>query len=213
MLVGGGMFGKEAVDGLNDQGDPISLVRDAEGEWQYGAAIWQDQTGRLTPETGRSPARREELSGARDVLGKLRRLPYSHITQGIFKPLVLLTPSYASTSPSLRSSRSVARRRFQHGRAGIDVNIAKLGVRAGDSAMTPTTPGRLRDWRGELVSAGCRVLPSTDRRRVRASFSRRAIHRVQRWRVHRAWGRLVTTPTGLRSPTGRPDNPPVAPRV
>ena len=39
--VSGGMFGKEAVYGLDDQGRNLSLVRDANGNWQYGAAIWR----------------------------------------------------------------------------------------------------------------------------------------------------------------------------
>ena len=45
--IGGGMFGKEAWYGVDDESRNLSLARAAEGDAQYGAALWKNQTGKL----------------------------------------------------------------------------------------------------------------------------------------------------------------------
>lgn len=94
--LAGGMFGKEAIYGLNDAGDNLSLVRDANGDWQYGAAILKNQTGKLRwLDLGDARRMAATLARQRDYMGRLDDFAFDHITAAFFKPLALLTPSYA----------------------------------------------------------------------------------------------------------------------
>ena len=160
--VGGGMFGREAVYGVDDTGEPMALVRDRNGDWQYGAGIWENQTGKLKS-LNLDQARRAgaALRGARDVLGKLDDYAYDNITQGIFKPLVLLTPSYAMHIALAEIIPNALREGVFHlTRAAIEENLAKLGVRAGDLGTDSDQVSATAAVAWKLVTAGRKVLPS-----------------------------------------------------
>lgn len=146
-LVGGGMFGKEANYGFDDQGHSLSLVKDAESGWQYGAAIHPGQTGMLrfldpseVKRAGMMLKNAQKILNAEDE-GKVARslaggdlggrasdFLYHKITQGIFKPLVLLTPSYAMHISLAELIPNILRLGVRNMvRDGLAINIGKLG--------------------------------------------------------------------------------------
>ena len=94
--IAGGMFGREAVYGLDAAGRNLSLVRDSQGDWTYGAAITKNQTGQLRMlDLGEARRMAKTLANARDYVGRADDFLYDHVTAALFKPLALLTPSYA----------------------------------------------------------------------------------------------------------------------
>ena len=162
--VGGGMFGREAVYGVDDTGAPMALVRDRNGDWQYGAGIWENQTGKLKS-LNLAEARRAgaALRGAKDVLGRLDDFAYDNITQGIFKPLVLLTPSYAMHIALAEIIPNMLREGvFKIVKAGIEMNLTKLGMRVGElGTVDPDEVSATAALAWKLVTAGRKVLPTT----------------------------------------------------
>jgi len=139
--VGGGMFGKEAWYGVDDEARNISLVRAEQGDAQYGAGIWKNQTGKLAfLDLGAARRAGAQMAGARDVIGRLDDFAYHAITQGIFKPLVLLTPSYAEHIALAEDiPNSLREGILPLVKSKIAQNIAKLGARIGD---TPENDGK-----------------------------------------------------------------------
>lgn len=149
-LVGGGAFGKESIYGVDDEGHILSLIRSRDGSWQYGAAIHPNQTGSLRfLDLSEAKRAAKMLQGAQDIfdaegkgriaqtlaggdlVGRVGDFAYHHITQGIFKPLVLLTPSYAmhiSLAELIPNTLRLGVRNMV--RAGIAMNIAKLADKA-----------------------------------------------------------------------------------
>lgn len=146
-LVGGGMFGRQAIYGLDDQGRILSMIQHGDGDWQYGAAILANQTGELRfldPTEAKRAGKmlagaqsifdaadknrlRQTLAGG-DLTGRLGDFAYHHITQGIFKPLVLLTPSYAMHISLAELIPNMLRLGVHNlVRDGLALNIAKLG--------------------------------------------------------------------------------------
>ena len=126
---GGGMFGKEAWYGVGRNGDNLSLVRDDSG-YQYGAAIWNNQTGKVKiidlASLRRAQAR---LIGAKDVLGSLDDFAYDNITQ-LWKGAVLQTPSYALHIAMAEDVPNALREGvFTLARSTIIGHMAKLGWR------------------------------------------------------------------------------------
>ncbi len=131
-VIGGGMFGREAVYGLDDEGRNLSTIRDPESGWEYGAAITKNQTGKLQF-LDLAEARRAAkfLKGSRDLYGRADDFAYSHITQGIFKPLVLLTPSYAMHIALAEMIPNALRLGVGNlVKSGVAINVAKLGYKA-----------------------------------------------------------------------------------
>ena len=94
--LAGGMFGKEAIYGLNDVGDNLSLAKDANSDWQYGAAITKNQTGKLRfLDLGEARRMAKTLGLSKDYVGRADDFLFDHVTAAFFKPLALLTPAYA----------------------------------------------------------------------------------------------------------------------
>lgn len=155
-----GMFGKDAIYGYDDQGKNVSLIRDrASGTWTYSAAVTDSQTGSVSMidlgqarRVGRALHNADSIFSAADkadaatVVGKLRSqiaagdyagriddIGYRAITQGIFKPLVLLTPSYAMHISLAEMIPNALRVGVVHlAKDALAVNAAKLGIREGD---------------------------------------------------------------------------------
>ena len=94
--LAGGMFGKDAIYGLDDTGEDLSKVWSADGKWRYSMAITKNQTGKLAM-VDLAEVRRaaKVLADERNWIGKSDQFLFDHVTAPIFKPLALLTPSYA----------------------------------------------------------------------------------------------------------------------
>lgn len=198
--VAGGMFGHEAIYGLDDQGRVLSLVKDANGDWQYGAAILEGQDGPLSGiDLGEARRAAKMIAGAReifdaqnsnrlaralaggDIPGRLDDALYRAVTQGVFKPLVLLTPSYAMHISLAELIPNVLRAGVLNlAKAGIAINAAKLGVKAGayEEALE-----RVGDAAADLD----RALQSGDEARI--SVAERKVEELER----------VASKTGYRS--------------
>lgn len=131
-VLAGGMFGKDAVYGLDDEGRNLSLVKDSASDWQYGAGILKNHTGKLQF-LDLNEARRvaKNLAGARDLFGRAGDIGYDWITEGFFKPLVLLTPSYAehiALAEVIPNGMRLGWRNLV--KSGIELNMAKFGAAA-----------------------------------------------------------------------------------
>ena len=132
--VGGGMFGKDAWYGVDDASRNISKVKAANGDATFAAAIWKNQTGKLAFLDLRAVRRAgAQLAGARDVLGHIDDFGYDNITQAIFKPIVLLTPSYALHISLAELIPNMLREgTFKIVKSAIVGNIAHLGWKIGE---------------------------------------------------------------------------------
>lgn len=132
--LGGGMFGREAVYGLDDEGRNLSTIHDTEQTWEYGAGITMNQTGKLKF-LDLNEARRaaKMLQGSRDLFGRANDFAFDHVTQGLFKPLVLLTPSYAmhiSLAELIPNALRLGVRKLV--KSGIEINAARLGEKVSE---------------------------------------------------------------------------------
>jgi hypothetical protein len=134
--IGGGMFGKEAWYGVSDDARNLSMVQAANGDAQYGAAIWKNQTGNLAfLDLGAARRAAKQMAGAKDVIGRADDFMYHAITQGIFKPLVLLTPSYAEHIALAEDVPNALREGVGAlVKSTLTLHAAKLGTRIGDTA-------------------------------------------------------------------------------
>ena len=154
MVLDQGMFGKDALYGFDDQGKNVSLVRDkADGVWKYSAAITDSQTGNLSMmdlahvrRIGQMLHNADSLFSAEDrnaaqalvaglkqYAGQIDDIGYRAITQGIFKPLVLLTPSYAMHISLAEMIPNALRLGVVNlTRSALVMQAAKLGIREGD---------------------------------------------------------------------------------
>ena len=132
--VGGGMFGKDAWYGVDDASRNLSKVKAANGDATFAAAIWKNQTGKLAFIDLRAARRAgAAIAQARDVLGHLDDFAYDNITQGIFKPLVLLTPSYAMHIALAELIPNMLREGvFKTVKSAVVGNIAHLGWKIGE---------------------------------------------------------------------------------
>lgn len=132
--LGGGMFGKEAWMGIDDQGHNLSRIKNANGDAEYGAAIWQNQTGKLAMlDLAGANRAGKSLAQARDLFGGVDSFAYDHITQGLFKPLVLLTPSYAMHIALAELIPNILREGgLKLAKAALAQNYAHLGWRIGE---------------------------------------------------------------------------------
>lgn len=133
--LGGGMFGKEAWYGIDDEGHNLSRIKNANGDAEYGAAIWKNQTGKLAMlDLAGANRAGKELAQVRNLFGAVDSFAYEHITQGIFKPLVLLTPSYAMHISLAELIPNILREGgFKLAKAAIASNYAHLGYRIGEA--------------------------------------------------------------------------------
>ena len=155
-----GMFGKEAIYGYDKDGNNVSLIRDKKsGMWNYSAAVTDSQVGNLTMmdfglarrlakslKNADSIFSAEDMANADTALGKLRiqiargdylgridEQGYRAITAGIFKPLVLLTPSYAMHISLAEMIPNALRLGVLNlVKKTLLINMAKLGIREGD---------------------------------------------------------------------------------
>lgn len=161
---GGGMFGKEAWYGVDDEGRNLSSIRASEGDAQYGAAIWKNQTGKLAfldlAEARRAASR---MAGAKDVLGRLDDFGYHAITQGIFKPLVLLTPSYAMHIALAEDIPNGLREGVTAlVKSKIAGNVARLGRRIGETeAMDADKTKAISGLAWHMVTSTMDKMPTT----------------------------------------------------
>lgn len=132
--IGGGMFGKEAWYGVDDEGHNLSRIKNKNGDAEYGAAIWKNQTGKLAMlDLAGATRAGKQLAGARDLFGGIDSFAYEHITQGIFKPLVLLTPSYAMHISMAEMIPNILREGgFKLAKSAVAQNYAHLGYRIGE---------------------------------------------------------------------------------
>jgi hypothetical protein len=128
-IIGGGMFGRGATYGLDDEGRNLSIVRDPQSGWEYGAGITQNQTGKLAfLDLNQARRAAKFLKADRDLFGRVGDFAFDHITQGIFKPLVLLTPSYAlhiSLAELIPNALRLGVGNLV--KSGLEINSAKLG--------------------------------------------------------------------------------------
>lgn len=149
-FTGGAEPGAEGWYGVSDTGRNLSYVRDADQDGrQYAAAITDNQTGKLRfiqLNEMRTAAR--ELAGYRGVFGQVAKADdflYNHVTQALFKPIVLLTPSYAlhiALAELIPNTLRLGLRRMVAD--GLAINAAKLGEKMMDedaevSAITGLT--------------------------------------------------------------------------
>jgi hypothetical protein len=75
----------------------LELDRSSAVMREHNAAVMQNQTGKgMIPSFNQTKRLAAELAGAYNISGKLDDFAYGSITQGIFKPLVLLSMSYAN---------------------------------------------------------------------------------------------------------------------
>lgn len=94
-LTGGAEPGVNGTYGVGPAGKEIPPVMDDEGRSIQGA-VTQNQLGRIQfPTLDGMRMAAHVLRGSRDLFGRADEFAYHYATQGIFKPLVLLTPSYA----------------------------------------------------------------------------------------------------------------------
>lgn len=135
-FTGGAEPGVEGWYGINDEGRNISYVGDTgDGNRQYAAAITDNQTGKLRfIQLSEMRSAAHSLAGYHGVFGAVSKADdflYKHVTQNLFKPLVLLTPSYAlhiSLAELIPNALRLGVRNIV--RSSLAVNAAKLGVRA-----------------------------------------------------------------------------------
>ena len=137
---GGAMFGHDAVYGIGRKGVSISKVRDLNSAWEYGAGIWDNQTGRIKfidISDARFAAAR--IAGAKTLFKNLDSIGYNAITQGVFKPIVLLTGSYAEHIALAEIIPNVLREGLTKSlRQALLEQWAKIGVKIGDIPGTIT---------------------------------------------------------------------------
>jgi len=162
--IGGGMFGKEAWYGVDDAGRNLSSVRASQGDAQFGAGIWKNQTGRLAfLDLGAARRAGAQMAGARDVIGRLDDFGYHAITQGIFKPLVLLTPSYAMHIALAEDIPNTLREGIGAlVKSKIAGNVAMLGRRIGETeAMDAEKSKAISALAYDMVTRGMDKAPTT----------------------------------------------------
>lgn len=137
-FTGGGAVGQAGDYGRDDQGRALSLVKDtSEGNRQYASAITDNQTGKLKfiplNDMRRAAA---TLRNSRDLFGRADDFAYRHVTQGLFKPLVLLTPSYAEHISLAELIPNMLREGVRNVvKSGVAINATKLGLRAKDDEL------------------------------------------------------------------------------
>lgn len=159
--LAGGMFGREAIYGLNDEGKNLSIVHDTESGWEYGAGILKNQTGKLQfldLRTARHASQTLakwaayangttlEKAGAsiHSMVGSIDDFAFDWATQGVFKPLVLLTPAYAMHIALAELIPNSLRLGFANMvRSGIQLNVAKIGARVEVKAAESAAADRL----------------------------------------------------------------------
>lgn len=137
-LTGGAEPGVEGMYGMDERGRNLAPLRDeSDGGRQYSAAITDNQTGQLRfVQLGEMRAAAHTLTGYRGLFGNVAKADgflYRNITQRLFKPLVLLTPSYAlhiSLAELIPNTLRLGVRNIV--RDAVALNAAKLGERAVD---------------------------------------------------------------------------------
>lgn len=170
--LAGGMFGREAIYGLNDEGKNLSIVHDAESGWEYGAGILKNQTGKLQfldLRTARHASQTLakwaayangttlEKAGAsiHSMVGSIDDFAFDWATQGVFKPLVLLTPAYAMHIALAELIPNSLRLGFANMvRSGIQLNVAKIGARVEVKAAESAAADRLWAAAQDLEAKG-----------------------------------------------------------
>lgn len=143
-FTGGAEPGAEGFMGLDDEGRNLSPVQDtSDANRQYAAAITDNQTGKLRfIQLSEMRGAAHTVAGYRNLYGnqlglfgnaraeiaKADGFLYNHVTQNLFKPLVLLTPSYAMHIALAELIPNTLRLGVRNmAKAGIAVNMAKLG--------------------------------------------------------------------------------------
>src|ERR1035437_608850 len=170
--IGGGMFGKEAWYGVDDEARNLSLARAANGDAQYGTALWKNHTGKLAfLDLGAARRAGAAMAGARDVLGRVDDIGYHYITQGIFKPIVLLTPSYAMHIALAEMIPNALREGvIPLVKSVVAGHLASLGRHLGETAATDETKvSAISGLAYDMVTSGMEKAPS----RLTADLQRR----------------------------------------
>lgn len=138
-FTGGATPGVEGWYGMDEDGRNLSPLRDeSDGDRQYAAAITDNQTGLLRfVQLNEMRSAAHTLTGYRGVFGNVAKADgflYKHITQNLFKPLVLLTPSYAMHIALAEMIPNMLRLGVRNMvRSALALNAAKLGERAMDT--------------------------------------------------------------------------------
>lgn len=133
-ITGGAEPGAEGWMGVGDQGQNLSYAADiGDADRQYAMAITDNQTGKLRMiQLNEMRSMAHQLAGYKGVFGQVAKADsflYDHITQSFFKPLVLLTPSYAmhiALAELIPNSLRLGVTNMV--KAGMAINAAKLGM-------------------------------------------------------------------------------------
>ena len=128
-----GDAGGKGIYGYGTGGHEIPGPGDPTTGVETSSAISDNQIGRFTLPTLRQQIGMAHMvAGERDLTGKADDFFYRTITQGYFKPLVLLTPSYALHIALAELIPNAFRLgALNLARAGLAMNVAKLGQRVG----------------------------------------------------------------------------------